>query len=47
MDAAARAAQLAITRGAPGVYNLAEDDGEVSSEKAERELGWSAQWRAD
>jgi nucleoside-diphosphate-sugar epimerase len=45
VDAAARAAQLAASRGAPGVYNLAEDDGAVSSEKAKAALGWRADWR--
>lgn len=45
VDAAARAAALAVTRGEPGVYNIAEDDGAVSSEKARRQLGWSADWR--
>lgn len=45
VDAAARAAQLAVSKGAPGVYNIAEDDGAVSSERAKRELGWSADWR--
>jgi nucleoside-diphosphate-sugar epimerase len=45
VDAAARAAQLAATRGAPGIYNLAEDDGAVSSEKAKRLLDWDAGWR--
>ena len=33
-DAAAHAALLAVTRGAPGIYNIAEDDGEFSIEKA-------------
>ena len=33
-DAAAQAALLAVTRGAPGLYNVAEDDGEFSIEKA-------------
>jgi len=46
VDAAARAAQLAVTRGAPGIYNIAEDDGAVSSEKAKHLLDWSAAWRA-
>lgn len=45
IDAAARAAVLAVTRGEPGVYNIAEDDGAVSSEKARHQLGWSADWR--
>jgi nucleoside-diphosphate-sugar epimerase len=39
--AAAQAALLAATRGAPGIYNIAEDDGEFSIEKARRELGTS------
>ena len=34
VDAAAEAAFLAMTKGAPGIYNVAEDDGAVSSEKA-------------
>ena len=37
-DAAAQAALLAVTRGAPGIYNIAEDDGTYSIEKARREL---------
>jgi nucleoside-diphosphate-sugar epimerase len=45
VDAAAHAAVLAIIRGEPGIYNLAEDDGAVSSEKAKHQLGWSAAWR--
>ncbi len=48
-DAAARAALLAVTRGAAGVYNVAEDSpgapGAVSSEKAVRELGFDAAFR--
>ncbi|WP_158816381.1 NAD(P)-dependent oxidoreductase [Methylocapsa sp. S129] len=46
VDAAAQAARLAVTQGPPGIYNIAEDDGAVSSEKAKRLLGWSAAWRA-
>lgn len=46
VDAAAKAAALAVTRGTPGVYNIAEDDGTVLSDKARRELGWSAEWRS-
>ena len=38
--AAAHAALLALTHGAPGVYNIAEDDGAFSVEKAWRELGF-------
>jgi L-amino acid N-acyltransferase YncA len=36
--AAAQAALLAVTHGAPGIYNVAEDDGEFSIEKARKEL---------
>jgi nucleoside-diphosphate-sugar epimerase len=45
VDAAAGAAWLAVARAATGVYNIAEDDGTVSSEKAKRELGWRADFR--
>lgn len=41
VDAAAHAAVLAVTAGQPGIYNIAEDDGQVSIAKAQRELGWS------
>jgi nucleoside-diphosphate-sugar epimerase len=46
VDAAAQAAVLAITRGAPGIYNIAEDDGEVAIGKARRELGFDPGFRA-
>jgi nucleoside-diphosphate-sugar epimerase len=45
VDAAAKAAALAVARGEPGVYNITEDDGAVSSEKAKHQLGWTADWR--
>lgn len=45
VDAAAQAALLALTQGKPGIYNIAEDDGSVSSEKATRELGFDATFR--
>jgi nucleoside-diphosphate-sugar epimerase len=45
VDAAAQAAMLAIVRGAPGIYNVAEDDGGVSIAKARRELGWDPSFR--
>jgi nucleoside-diphosphate-sugar epimerase len=45
VDAAARAAQLAVSKGETGIYNVAETDGTVSSEKIERELGWNANYR--
>jgi hypothetical protein len=40
VDDAARAAMLALTRGAPGIYNIAADDGAVSIEKARLQLGF-------
>jgi nucleoside-diphosphate-sugar epimerase len=46
VDAAADAARRALTLGSRGVYNVAEDDGVVSSLKAARELGWTAAFRA-
>ncbi len=46
VDAAAHAARLATTRGAPGIYNIADDDGEITSRKAADQLGWSADFRA-
>ena len=45
VDAAAQAAVLAMSKGAPGIYNIAEDDGAVSSEKAKRDLGFDADFR--
>ncbi len=47
VDAAAHAAFLAVGRGAPGVYNIADKDGAVSSTRAERELGFAADFRVD
>lgn len=45
VDAAAKAAELAVTRGRPGVYNVAETDGATSSDKAIQSFGWDAAWR--
>jgi nucleoside-diphosphate-sugar epimerase len=45
VDAGAQAALLAITRGAPGVYNIADDDGVVSIAKARAELGFDPTFR--
>ncbi len=45
IDAAARAAFLAVTRGGPGIYNIADDDGTVSIDKARRELGFDPAFR--
>jgi nucleoside-diphosphate-sugar epimerase len=47
VDAAAQAAMLAIVRGAPGIYNVAEDDGAVSIARARRELGWDPSFRLE
>jgi hypothetical protein len=43
IEDAAEAAGLAVRRGPPGTYNIAEDDGTVSIEKAKRLLGWAPQ----
>jgi nucleoside-diphosphate-sugar epimerase len=40
VDAAASAAALAVDHGAPGVYNIVDDDGPVSNAKARAQLGW-------
>jgi nucleoside-diphosphate-sugar epimerase len=40
VDAAAQAAALAVERGTPGVYNIAEPSPFLSVERARRELGW-------
>ena len=45
VDAAAQATLLALTKGKPGVYNIAEDDPSLSSEKARREFGFDAGFR--
>ena len=45
VDAAASAALLAVSKGRPGIYNIAEDDGVVSSEKAKHDLGFDAGFR--
>jgi nucleoside-diphosphate-sugar epimerase len=45
VDAAAHAALLAIDRGKPGIYNIAEDDGFVSIARARRELGFDPGFR--
>ena len=44
VDAAAYAALLAVSKGA-GIYNIAEDDGAVSSAKAGQELGFDPAFR--
>jgi len=45
VDAAADAARRALLRGEPGIYNIAESDGSVTSGKAQRILGWSPAFR--
>lgn len=47
VDAAAKATERAVTRGPRGIYNVTDRDGAVSSDKAVRAFGWSADWRAD
>jgi len=47
VDAAAKAAELAVTRGERGIYNVAETDGAVSCDKAIQAFGWEAGWRSD
>ncbi|MGA2497979.1 MAG: NAD(P)-dependent oxidoreductase [Tepidisphaeraceae bacterium] len=45
VDAAAKAAELAVTRGSSGIYNVAETDGTTASDKAIQSFGWDAGWR--
>ena len=45
VEAAAWAAVLALRQAQGGVLNIAEDNPEVSSEKAKRDLGWHASLR--
>ncbi len=45
VEAAAKAAELAVTRGETGIYNVAETDKSLSSEKAINTFGWNANWR--
>ena len=47
VDAAAQAALLAVTKGAPGIYNIAETDAYVATAKARRELGWDPGFRLE
>jgi nucleoside-diphosphate-sugar epimerase len=45
VDAAAHAALLAIETPHIGIFNIAEEKGLISAEKARRELGWSPDFR--
>lgn len=48
VDAVAKVTAVAIETPVPsGIYNVAEDDGTVSVEKAKRILGWDPSWRLD
>jgi nucleoside-diphosphate-sugar epimerase len=47
VDAAAKAAELAATRGEPGIYNVAETDGAVNCDRGIQAFGWDAGWRSD
>ena len=44
--AAAMATALAVTRGAPGIYNIVDNGGAVTNSKARRELDWDPSQRA-
>jgi nucleoside-diphosphate-sugar epimerase len=46
VDAAAKAAELAVTRGERGIYNVAESGGEALSDKAIQAFGWDSAWRS-
>lgn len=45
VDAAAHAARLAAESLETGIFNIAEEDGEVDSTNARSKLGWSPNWR--
>jgi nucleoside-diphosphate-sugar epimerase len=45
VDAAAHAALLAMTRGRPGAYNIAEPDGALKIDKAMHDLGFNPAFR--
>jgi hypothetical protein len=45
VDAAAHAALLAIERAQPGIFNIAESDAVLSTEKARLQLGWDSNFR--
>lgn len=47
VDAAAKAASLAIVHGTPGIYNVAEDTGIVNSKKATDLLKWNVGFRLE
>lgn len=45
VDAAAEAARLSITCRQSGIFNIAEEDGTISSFKAKSVLGWNPEFR--
>jgi nucleoside-diphosphate-sugar epimerase len=45
IDAAAWATVLAVERGEPGIYNIAEPTPQLDTSKAQTKLDWSAEWR--
>jgi nucleoside-diphosphate-sugar epimerase len=45
IDAAAWATVLAVERGEPGIYNIAEPGPQMDTNKARTKLDWSAEWR--
>jgi nucleoside-diphosphate-sugar epimerase len=45
VDAAAKATLTAVERGRPGIYNVAEDDGDVLIDKARAEFGFDPAFR--
>lgn len=45
VDAAAEAARRAIASGQSGLFNIAEEDGTISSAKAKAVLGWNPEFR--
>jgi nucleoside-diphosphate-sugar epimerase len=47
VDAAAHAALLVLTRGAAGIYNIADDDGVVAIAKARADLGFDPGFRLE
>jgi nucleoside-diphosphate-sugar epimerase len=47
VDDAADAARRALARGTTGIYNIAENDGAVSIERAAETLGWVPGFRLD
>lgn len=45
VDAAAWAALLSVQHSTSGIYNIVEDNPQISNAKAKREIGWTPDWR--